>query len=169
MKIYFKYERKNKNIQGLQGGRARARRAQVRAAVRSIEARVRNSNKIRVLFSASPAPRGGGARALQAPYRGNKTFILLNCFVCLRRASPRFALVRHGRPLCAGQPPACRRTPQSLGGAYRSQLHRGFPPTAAAPRVSRHSRGALPHGRVSVDHLPDSRFPSYRIPCTKQV
>lgn len=39
-------------------------------------------NKIRVLFSASPAPRGGGARALQAPHKGgNKTFILLNCFV----------------------------------------------------------------------------------------
>ena len=34
----MKYERKNKNIQGLQGGRARARRAHVRAAVRSIEA-----------------------------------------------------------------------------------------------------------------------------------
>ena len=40
------------------------------------------ADKIRVLFSASPAPLCGGARALQAPHKGgNKTFILLNCFV----------------------------------------------------------------------------------------
>lgn len=93
--------------------------------------------------------RGSG---ITSPLSGEQNFYFVEFAGFFSAAPrPRFALVRHGRLLSAGQPPACRRTPQSLGGAYRSQLRRGFPPTAAAPRVTRHSRGALPHGRASVD------------------
>lgn len=108
-------------------------------------------HKIRVLFSSSPAPplrRGSGTTS---PLTGEQNFYFVELlFLCAPRLAPasrwfgtagRSLLVN---PLRGGAPPI-------LWGVLTALSYVGFPPAAAAPRVPRHSRGALPHGRASVD------------------